>query len=110
MEPLQRIARERDLLLQLLSLSEREDVDEFLRVALGLLIAVAGARRGYIELRDGAGDHAATYSLTHGLDESDLSAASFSRSVVEEAYATGETVLTASALSDPRFSQSRSVR
>jgi Nif-specific regulatory protein len=107
---LRRLTHERDLLLQLLELGSREDLDGFLRGALTLLVEVVGARRGYIEIRAAANGDAARYSLMQGMNAEELSADGFSRSVVEEAYATGETVLTASALSDPRFSQSQSVR
>jgi Nif-specific regulatory protein len=107
---LRRLTHERDLLLQLLELGVREDLDAFLRGALTLLIDVVGARRGYIEVRDAASIEHAHYSLMLGMDAEELSAQSFSRSVMDEAYETGETVITASALSDPRFSQSRSVR
>jgi Nif-specific regulatory protein len=109
-DSIQRLTRERALLLQLLELSVREDLDEFLRGALTLLIEVVGARRGYIELRDGEEIDVARFSLMQGMDAEQLSADGFSRSVIEEAYATGETVITASAVSDPRFSASKSVR
>lgn len=107
---LQRLTHERDLLLQLLELSVREDLDEFLRGALALLIELTGARRGYIELRESEDASAARFSLMQGMDAAELSAESFSRSVIEEAYATANTVITASAISDPRFSASKSVR
>lgn len=106
------LTRERDLLLELLELSVREDVHEFLSRALSLLIEVVGARRGYIELRARVQDESSAprYSLRHDLDPQQLTTDGFSRSVIEEAYATGETILTASAVNDPRFAASESVR
>jgi GAF domain-containing protein len=71
---------------------------------------VVGARRGYIELRDQARESTVAYSLMHDMDARALCADGFSRSVIEEAYATNETVLTASAIADPRFSAGESVR
>jgi len=106
-----RLSSERDLLWQLLELGLQDDVDEFLGRALGLLIEVVGARRGYIELRDPARDEGPpAYALLHGMDEQALSADDFSRSVIARTFATGETVVTASARTDPRFSESGSVR
>jgi Nif-specific regulatory protein len=107
---LEHVSRERDLLLQLLQLGAREDLDSFLADALALLIAVAGARRGYIEVRAAEAPESIRYNLMQGMAALELSAEAFSSSVIAEAYATGETIVTASARLDPRFSQSRSVR
>lgn len=107
---LEHITRERDLLMQLLQLGVREDLDSFLSDALSLLIAVAGARHGYIEVRAAEAPESIRYSLMQGMVPEELSAEAFSSSVIAEAYATGEAIVTASARLDPRFSQSRSVR
>jgi len=107
---LERVSRERDLLMQLLQLGAGEDLDAFLSEALSLLIAVAGARHGYIEVRAAEAPETIRYSLMQGMAAEELSAEAFSSSVIAEAYATGEAIVTASARLDPRFSQSRSVR
>jgi Nif-specific regulatory protein len=108
---LESLKRERELLLQLLALGSNDDVEQFLHKALSLLIEVVGARRGYIELLEpGEGKNANSFFLLRGLDEGALSPDAFSRSVINETFATGQTVVTASASSDPRFRESGSVR
>jgi transcriptional regulator with GAF, ATPase, and Fis domain len=108
---LARLAKERDLWQQLVELALQDDIDGFLGRALALLIEVVGARRGYIELRDpSVGADRAGFAMMHGMDDQDLSANAFSRSVIAETLATGETVVTGSAQNDPRFQDSGSVR
>jgi Nif-specific regulatory protein len=104
------LVRERDLYRQLLELASQDDPETFLDKALSLFIDAAGARRGCLELRDPM-DRAenATLFIKRGMDDDELSDG-FSRSVISETLATGETVLTASALADPRFHNQRSVR
>jgi Nif-specific regulatory protein len=107
----EKLKRERALLLQLLDLGFSEDVEQFLDKALSLLIEVAGARHGYIELRDPQeGSESTSFFLLRGLETNELSADAFSSSVINETFATGQTVVTASASSDPRFRESGSVR
>jgi Nif-specific regulatory protein len=106
-----RLANERDLMRQLLELGGHDDVELFLQKALALLIDVVGARRGYIELRDPTDREGQPgFSLVHGMDSEASSIDAFSRSVIAETFATGETVATASAQLDPRFQDSGSVR
>jgi transcriptional regulator with GAF, ATPase, and Fis domain len=107
---LEHVSRERDLLMQLLQLGAGEDLDAFLSEALSLLISVAGARHGYIEVRAAEAPESIRYNLMQGMAAEELSSEAFSSSVIAEAYATGEAIVTASARLDPRFSQSRSVR
>lgn len=110
-DELSRVTRERDLYWQLLELGLRDDIEVFLEQALGLFIELAGARRGYIELRDSLSDDAApTFSLIRGLEDDTLLPGGLSRTVIAEALATGETVVTASAILDPRFQDHGSVR
>jgi Nif-specific regulatory protein len=105
---LEKAIRQRDLYRQLLEVGLDDDLDQFLERALTLFIEVTGARRGYIELRDPKSPtDEPTYSLERGLAEDNLR---FSRSVIAEAKATGQTVVTASAQGDPRFAASMSVR
>ena len=79
----------------------------FLEESLELLIQLVGAARGSLELRDRSGDP--SLLISRGFDPADR-IRGFSRSVVAEAFATGQTIVTASAQIDPRFSSSCSVR
>src|SRR5262249_28211868 len=106
-----KLTRERDLYRQVLELGAHENADTFLEKALSLFIDAGGARRGCLELRDPSDDaDQARFFIMRGMDEDDLASDGFSRSVIAEALATGETVLTASAMTDPRFFNQRSVR
>jgi Nif-specific regulatory protein len=106
-----RVTRERDLFRQLLELGLNEDPETFLERTLALFIDAAGARRGCLELRDPSDDgDASRLFMVRGMDEDELASDGFSRSVIAETLATGETVLTASAMTDPRFQNRRSVR
>src|SRR5579859_2209538 len=106
-----KLTRERDLFRQLLELGLNDDPEIFLEKALALFIDAAGARRGCLELRDPAEDaDTPTFFLARGMEEDELLSDAFSRSVITETLATGETVVTASALTDPRFRNRGSVR
>jgi Nif-specific regulatory protein len=96
--------------MQLLQLSTCDDLPQFLAEALSLLISVAGARRGYIEVRSADAPESRRYSLMQGMATQELSVEAFSSSIIAETYALGEAIVTASAQLDPRFSQSKSVR
>src|SRR2546421_632558 len=99
-----KLTRERDLFRQLLELGLNDDPETFLEKALSLFIDAAGARRGCLELRDPADDsETATFFIARGMEEEELLSDGFSRTVIAETLATGETVVTASALTDPRF-------
>src|SRR5690348_17142393 len=103
-ELVDRLTRERDLFRHFLELGLHDDPEIFLDQALTLFIDVAGACRGYLELRDPAEvSDEPTFFLVRGMDDAELSPGGFSRSVIAETRATGETVVTASAQTDPRF-------
>jgi Nif-specific regulatory protein len=105
------LTRERDLYRQLLELGLQDDPETFLEKALALFIDAAGARRGCLELRDPTDrSEEATFFIVRGMEDDELASDGFSRSVISESLATGETVLAASALTDPRFHNQRSVR
>jgi Nif-specific regulatory protein len=107
------LRRERDLYARLLGLAHTDQIERFLEEALALIVEVAGARRGYLELRDerAAGD-AALFWMARGCSDEDVAEIreAFSQGVIAEAIATGNTILTASALLDPRFKNRGSVR
>lgn len=96
---------------KLLDLSVADEIEQLLAEALSLIVKVARARRGYIEL--GKGDAAPPlFWLAHGWTEDELVAvrASISRGVIAEAIAKGRTIASASAITDPRFRDLGSVQ
>lgn len=107
------LTAERDLYRKLLDLGENEQLDSFLREALALSMQASAALRGYIELRDDSGKSAGgPWWIAEGFSDADVEAtrAAISRGVIAEALATGRTIVTASAIDDPRFSSRESVK
>ncbi|WP_437714809.1 sigma 54-interacting transcriptional regulator [Sorangium sp. So ce448] len=108
-----RLRRELDLYRQLLDLGRKDEIEPFLEEALALIVDVAGARRGYLELHDDQeGQGGVRFWIARGCSEEDVAEirAAFSAGVIAEALATGKTICTASALLDPRFRDRGSVR
>jgi Nif-specific regulatory protein len=108
-----RLRAERDLYRRLLELGSREALDPFLKEALALVVDLTGARQGYLELRDAsATEPAGVWSLSVGFSEPEVRDLQnrISRGIIAEALATGETVLTSSALLDERFRGRESVQ
>jgi Nif-specific regulatory protein len=104
---------ERDLYRKLLDLGSNEDLESFLREALALVLQTSMARRGYIELRDeSAPASSGLWWIATGLSEADVedTRAAISRGVIAEALATGRTIVSASAVDDPRFDSRESVK
>ena len=104
-----RVPHERDLCWQLLELGSHEEIEPFLEQALGLFLELLGARRGYIELDDPRADGASP-AFSRGLADEALVPGAFSRRLMAEVLASGETVVTGSAVRDPRFQDHGSVR
>ena len=106
-----RLRRERDLYLRLLQLGEQTDLDAFLGEALALIVGVAGARQGYLELHDEEGG-SRRFSIAHGFSDDEIEAVrtAISRGIIAQALATGRTIVTPSAFLDPRFRDRESVR
>jgi Nif-specific regulatory protein len=106
-----RIYRERDLYRGLLELGTHDDPDAFLRSALKVLRELTSARRIYVELRD---DEAppVTWWAAEGFDAAQLDVvrSTLSSGIIGESLATGNTVVTASAIEDPRFCELASVK
>lgn len=109
--------RERDLYRQLLDLGHRDEIEPFLEEALELIVTLTGASRGYLELHDSVqGDRAspgkALSWMARGCSDDDVAQIrkAFSRGVIAESLASGDTIVTASALDDPRFRDRGSVR
>jgi Nif-specific regulatory protein len=107
------VLRERDLYRKLLELGGKDEIEPFLEEALALAVEAAGARHGYLELRDeSAGPEEACFWIARGCSDDDIAGirAAFSRGVIAEAIATRQTIVTASALADPRFRERGSVQ
>ena len=106
---------ERDILLRLLELhGQPHSVRATLQEALRLIVECTGAERGYLELRnpDDDADAAPRWWMAEGLSELEVEVvcSQISTGIVAHALATGETLETASALTDARFSDRDSVR
>jgi Nif-specific regulatory protein len=104
--------RERDLYRQLLDLRRKEEIEPFLEGALALIVEVTGARRGYLELQGTGGVGTPQFWMAQGCSAEEVAdiRSAFSSGVIAEAIAAGHPIVTASALTDPRFSELRSVR
>ena len=109
----ERTRRERDLYLRLLQLGTHAEIDPFLRDALALIVEAIGARLAYLELQlDASGARTMRWFAAHGLGEADLERVrgAISSGIIAEALAAGTTIVTPSALLDPRFADRGSVR
>jgi Nif-specific regulatory protein len=106
------VQRERNLYRQLLDLRRKDEVEPFLAEALALIVEVTGARRGYLELQGRGGKNAPRFWMARDCSDEDLAEirSCLSGGVIAEAVAGGRTIVTASALTDPRFAERRSVR
>jgi len=112
-DSLESLRRERDLYLRLLTLGSENELESFLRDALTLIVDVLGARQGYLELHDDdQGDGAPRWSISHGFSAQEVEhvRSVISSGIIAEALATGQTIVTPSALLDPRFRDRVSVR
>ncbi len=107
------LRRERDLYLRLLRLGHEQEPGPFMNEALALLVELTNASQGYLELSDPEGpDERPRWWTAHGItgDELNQVRQAISRGIIAEAIATGRTVMTPSAVEDPRFSSRESVR
>jgi Nif-specific regulatory protein len=108
-----RLTRECELYRGLLRLNSRIELDRFVRDALRLIVEVAGAEQGYLELfRPGENSPGASWSAAAGCSESEIEhiRAVVSRGIIAEALDSGEVIVTPSALLDPRFQERGSVK
>jgi Nif-specific regulatory protein len=108
-----RCQRERDLYRRLLDLGAQRDLRAFLREALALVVDVTGTQQGYLELHDDqSADHRPQWWIAHGLSEDEIEGVRsvVSRGIIAQAIATGQTIVTPSALLDPRFRDRGSVK
>ena len=109
--PQSRLQFQRDLYRLLLDLNNaaQPDLPRSLERALAMIVGISGAEHGYIEVRREGGEIVyRTHSLTQ--EEIDGVRAGISTGIIAEALASGEPVLTQSALFDPRFKTRESVQ
>jgi Nif-specific regulatory protein len=109
----ERLRRERDFYRQLLALGMKDEIAPFLEEALSTIVGIAGARRGYLEIRDDAGeDDPPRFWIARGCTDDDVQEirAAVSQGIIAESLATGQTIIAASAITDPRFMGRGSVK
>jgi Nif-specific regulatory protein len=84
-------------------------LDSYLSETLKLVVAITGAKLGYIELKDNS-NH--LWHSTYECSEADLQTIkrSISNGIIADTIASGETVVSSSAFSDDRFQHYRSVQ
>lgn len=110
---IQRITAERDLYLRLLNLGRPQAPEPFLKEALGLLVQLSGAHRGYLEIYDDEEKSGVPrWWIADGFTEEEVRnvRATISSGIIAQALATGETIVTDCAWLDPRFSERQSVQ
>jgi len=112
-DEMDRVRQERDLYRRILDLGTTDEVEVFLAEVLRLLVDLTSAQRGYIELYGPSGMPAgASWSMSEGC--TDLQVAeirlALSRGIVAAAIESGRTIITPSAMLDPRFRERESVR
>ncbi|MDC0711426.1 sigma 54-interacting transcriptional regulator [Stigmatella sp. ncwal1] len=107
------LQRERDLYRNLLELGGKDEMEPLLEEALALIVRITSAQQGYLEILDNRGEgRTPRWWMAQGCYDNDVEAirAAVSRGVLGAAIASGQTIVTASALEDPRFSSRRSVQ
>jgi transcriptional regulator with GAF, ATPase, and Fis domain len=107
------VRRERDLYRRLLDLGSQNEIEPFIGEALALVTEVAGAHQGYLELvADGDAEGEPRWSAAHGFSADQIAAvrSAVSQGIIAAALQSGKTIVTQSALLDPRFQELESVR
>jgi transcriptional regulator with GAF, ATPase, and Fis domain len=108
-----RLTRECELYRGLLRLNARSELEPFLRDALRLIVEVAGAEQGYLELfQSGDPAHGASFCAAAGCTDQELEEIRglVSRGIISETLGSSEIIVTPSALLDPRFRDRGSVK
>lgn len=109
-----RTRQERDFYRKLLDLGFVDTVEPFLQEALALVAEMAGATRGYIALGgESETGGKARWWTAQGFSEEDVEQEvrkALSEGVIAAAIASGQTIVTESAINDPRFYKRKSVR
>jgi Nif-specific regulatory protein len=109
-----RLRQERDLYRTLLDLGAHDSIEVLTETALGLVTRMSGARKGYLEIFDERAQNAEPlrWRFSLGCSEAEVEQIQdvVSHGIIAEAVASGQPVMTASALLDLRFRDRRSVR
>jgi Nif-specific regulatory protein len=115
----ERLRQERDLYKTLLELGAHDSIEQLIDTSLGLLTSMAQARKGYLELFDersgaaaSANSEALRWEVSQGCSDEEVAEIRdvVSHGIISEAVASGEPVVTASAVLDQRFRDRRSVQ
>ena len=105
---------ERDLYRTLLELGAHDSIEQLIDTALGLVASMAQARKGYLELFDerSANPEPLRWEVAQGCSVAEVAEIRdvVSHGIIAEAVASGEPVVTASAVLDQRFRDRRSVQ
>jgi Nif-specific regulatory protein len=109
---LEKIHLELEFYHRLLELGTQTELEPFLEGALALVVEIAGAKQGYLELHGASDDVEHGWSIAHGFSDPEIEQvrARISSGIIAEVLATGEIVDTASAMLDPRFLGRKSVQ
>ena len=107
----ERLSRERNLFFRLLQVGLAEDAAPYAAEVLDLLVEVTGAQRGFLAVEGEAGAPP-LLEVSKGLaaEERQAVRASLSQGIIRDALRTGQTISTASATADPRYSGFQSVQ
>ena len=107
-----RIETELELYKRLLHLGEQEDWEAFLEETLALVVELTEAEHGYLEIFPHERDSSRRWFTAHGFTDKEAATvrAHISTGIISRALATGETIVTPSAMLDPEFSNFESVR
>lgn len=106
--------RERERLVTLFEVSQLVNstlqLEDLLEIVIDRAIAVTGAERGFLMLRDEAGGPL-HFAVARNMRQQDIEESSFqvSRSIVNRVAETAEPILTDNASQDPRFADSVSI-
>jgi Nif-specific regulatory protein len=108
---LEKVQLERDLFRRLLELGSQTEPEPFLKEALALVVEIAGAQQGYLELHAVDGDVERDWSIAHGFSVDELGEvrSRISSGIIAETLSTGQIIDTACAMRDPRFFDRSSV-
>lgn len=111
-EELDQVRSERVFYLKLLELGAQTEFQPLLQQALELIVDVTHARKGYLELFTGEERDAPHWWIAHDCSDADVQTirSRISTGIITQAIAKGETIETASAMHDERFSQQDSVQ
>jgi Nif-specific regulatory protein len=114
LEDAERLRQERDLFRTLLDLGAHDSIEQLTEMALALVTRRSGARKGYLEIFDERSGNTEPLHWQVSIGCSDSEVAKIrdvvSHGIIAEAVASGETVVTESAVLDQRFRDRRSVQ